>query len=68
MLNLTFNPSPGQRKTVQALPADLQKQGDRVSKLSSDQLPALISALKAAGIDVKTNPAAAAPRSPPPIR
>jgi hypothetical protein len=39
---------------LQALPAELQKQGDRVKKVSSDQLPALIKALKDAGVDVKT--------------
>jgi hypothetical protein len=54
MLNLNFNPSPGQKKTLQELPAELQTQGDRVSKLSTEQLPALVNALKAAGIDVKT--------------
>jgi len=36
------------------LPGDLQKQGDRVKKVSTDQLPALLKALKDAGVDVKT--------------
>jgi photosystem II stability/assembly factor-like uncharacterized protein len=54
MLNVNFNPNPEQKKTLQALPAELQKQGDRVKKVSSDQLPALIKALKDAGVDVKT--------------
>jgi hypothetical protein len=39
MLNATFNPNPAQKKTIQTLPA-VQKQGDRVKKVSSDQLPA----------------------------
>jgi hypothetical protein len=46
--------SDEQRKTLQALPAELQKQMDRVSKVASDQLPALIKALKDAGIEAKT--------------
>jgi hypothetical protein len=54
MLNLSFNPSPAQKKTIQTIPADLQKQADRVSKVSGDALPALIKNLKAAGIEVKT--------------
>jgi photosystem II stability/assembly factor-like uncharacterized protein len=54
MLNATFNPNPAQKKTIQMLPAELQKQGDRVKKLSSDQLPALLKALKDAGVEVKT--------------
>jgi hypothetical protein len=54
MLNVSFAVSDDQRKTLQALPADLQKQMDRVTKVVSDQLPALIKALKDAGIEVKT--------------
>ncbi len=41
------------RNLLQTLPAELQKQGDRVKKVSTDQLPALIKALKDAGVDVK---------------
>jgi photosystem II stability/assembly factor-like uncharacterized protein len=54
MLNLSFNPSPAQKKTIQTIPAELQKQADRVNKVSSDALPTLIRNLKAAGIEVKT--------------
>jgi len=54
MLNVTFNPNPEQKKTIQAIPAELQKQGDRVKKVSGASLPALIKALKDAGIEVKT--------------
>jgi hypothetical protein len=54
MLNVNFNPNPEQRKTLQALPAELQKQGDRVKKVAADQLPALLKALKEAGVEVKT--------------
>jgi len=54
MLNVNFNPNPEQKKTLRALPAELDKQGDRVTKLAADQLPALLKALKAAGVDVKT--------------
>ncbi|MEO7084779.1 MAG: hypothetical protein ABI442_05875, partial [Gemmatimonadaceae bacterium] len=54
MLNVSFNPSPTQKKTIQTIPGELQKQGERVSKVSTDALPALIKSLKAAGIDVKT--------------
>jgi photosystem II stability/assembly factor-like uncharacterized protein len=53
MLNVTFNPNPEQKKTIQAIPAELQKQGDRVKKVSGETLPALIKALKDAGVDVK---------------
>ena len=54
MLNATFNPNPAQKKTMQTIPAEIQKQGERVKKVSTDQLPALIKALKDAGVDVKT--------------
>jgi hypothetical protein len=53
MLNVTFNPNPEQKRTVQVLPAELAKQGARVKKLSGDDLPALIQALKDAGVTVK---------------
>jgi photosystem II stability/assembly factor-like uncharacterized protein len=53
MLNVTFNPNPEQKKTIQSIPADLQKQGDRVKKVQSTSLPALLKSLKDAGIDVK---------------
>ncbi len=53
MLNVSFAVSDEQRKTLQSLPADLQKQMDRVNKVVTDQLPALVKALKDAGIEVK---------------
>jgi len=53
MLSVSFAVSEDQRKTLQSLPADLQKQMDRVAKVVSDGLPALIKALKDAGIEVK---------------
>ncbi|HXT16433.1 MAG TPA: hypothetical protein VN706_12425 [Gemmatimonadaceae bacterium] len=53
MLNVTFNPSPAQKKTVQALPAEIDKQAARVKKVSTTDLPALIKALKDAGVEVK---------------
>jgi hypothetical protein len=54
LLNSTFSPNPEQKRQLLTLPADLQKQGDRVKKVSTDQLPALLKALKDAGVDVKT--------------
>ena len=54
MLGISFNPNPEQKKTIQALPAEIQKQGDRVGKVAAGELPALIKALKDAGIEVKT--------------
>jgi photosystem II stability/assembly factor-like uncharacterized protein/uncharacterized membrane protein YgcG len=54
MLNVSFAVSDEQRKTLQALPADLQKQADRVTKVVTDELPALIKALKDSGVEVKT--------------
>jgi len=54
LLNSTFNPNPEQKRLLLTLPTDLQKQGDRVKKVSTDQLPALLKALKDAGVDVKT--------------
>ena len=53
MLNVSFAVSDEQRKTLQALPADLQKQMERVNKVQTEQLPALIKALNDAGIQVK---------------
>jgi hypothetical protein len=54
MLNVTFAVSDGQRKTIQSLPDELQKQADRVNKLVNDRVPALLKQLKDAGVDVKT--------------
>jgi hypothetical protein len=54
MLNANFNPSPDQKKTLQTLPAELEKQSERVKKVATDQLPALLKALKDAGVEVKT--------------
>ncbi len=54
LLNSTFNPNPDQKRQMLTLPADLQKQGDRVKKISTDELPALLRALKDDGVDVKT--------------
>jgi hypothetical protein len=54
LLNSTFNPNPDQKRLLLTLPSDLQKQGDRVKKVSTDQLPALLKALKDAGVEVKT--------------
>jgi hypothetical protein len=53
MLNVSFAVTDDQRKTLQALPADLQKQMERANKVQSEQLPALIKALNDAGIQVK---------------
>jgi len=53
MLGISFNPNPEQKKTLQALPAEIQKSGERVSKVSTGSLPALIKALKDAGVEVK---------------
>ena len=53
MLNVSFAVTDDQRKTIQTLPADLQKQMERVGKVESDELPALIKALRDAGIEVK---------------
>ena len=54
MLNVSFAVTDDQRKTIQALPADLQKQMDRMTKVVHEGLPALVKALKDAGIEVKT--------------
>ena len=54
MLNVNFNPNPEQKRTVQTLPAALATQAARVKKLAADDLPALLKALKDAGVEVKT--------------
>jgi photosystem II stability/assembly factor-like uncharacterized protein len=64
LLNVNFNPSPEQAKTLRALPQDVDKQAERVKKVAGDELPALIGALKAAGVEVK--PAASSTTSPRP--
>ena len=53
MLNVSFSVTEEQKKTIQVPAADLQKQMERVTKVVHDELPALIKALKDAGIDVK---------------
>jgi photosystem II stability/assembly factor-like uncharacterized protein len=54
LLNVPFSPSADQRATLQALPAELQKQADRLQRLMGDRMPALVKTLRAAGIDLKT--------------
>jgi hypothetical protein len=54
MLNINFNPSPEQKKTVETMPGELEQQAARVKKISSEELPALIKALQSAGVEVKT--------------
>ena len=54
MLNISFSVTDDQKKTIQALPSDLQKQMDRVTKVVHEDLPALIKSLKDAGIEVKS--------------
>ena len=54
MLNISFSVSDDQKKTIQALPADLQKQMERVTKVVHDELPALIKSLKDAGIEIRS--------------
>jgi hypothetical protein len=53
MLGISFNPSPEQKRLMQVLPGEIQKNGDRVEKVMRDDLPALIKALKAVGVDTK---------------
>jgi hypothetical protein len=52
MLNGTYNPSPEQKATAVALPAEVQKQAERITNVSTVRLPALIKALKDAGVTV----------------
>jgi photosystem II stability/assembly factor-like uncharacterized protein len=54
MLNATFNPNPAQKQLLQVLPGELAKQSERVKKVSTQDLPALLKALKDAGVDIKT--------------
>jgi photosystem II stability/assembly factor-like uncharacterized protein len=54
LLNVPFNPSEEQRKTIQELPLELQKQAERLNKVVSERLPALLKALKDAGVEVKS--------------
>jgi hypothetical protein len=55
IMNVLFAPSPQQLKTLKGFPAELQQQVDRVTKVSTDRLPALLKALKEAGVEVKSN-------------
>jgi hypothetical protein len=54
ILNVPFNPSQEQRKTLQSLPLELQKQSDRLDKVISQRLPALLRSLRDVGIEVKS--------------
>ena len=67
LLNASFNPTPEQQRTLRALPQDIEKQSDRVKKLSAEALPGLVDALKAAGVEVKPQtPSTPIPRPPSP--
>jgi hypothetical protein len=55
IMNVLFAPSPEQLKTLKGFPAELQLQVDRITKVRANRLPALLEALKAAGIEVKPN-------------
>ena len=54
ILNVPFNPSAEQRNNILSLPADIQKQSERLAKVVNDRLPALRKAMKDAGIEVKS--------------
>jgi hypothetical protein len=54
IMNVLFSPSPQQLKTLKGFPAELQLQLDRVKKVESERLPALLQQLKAAGVEVKS--------------
>jgi len=56
MLNVPFNPTPAQIEAMKALPADLQKQVDRLMKLVKERIPALQQALQAAGVTTPKTP------------
>ncbi len=53
VMAVPFNPTPAQLTTVRELPTALTGQGDRVTKVAKDRLPALQKALEAAGITVR---------------
>lgn len=54
IMNVWFSPTTQQLKTLKGFPAELQGQVDRVNKVATDRLPALLQALKAAGVEVKS--------------
>ncbi len=53
LMNVLFPPSPQQLRTLKGFPAELQQQVDRITRVSTERLPALLKALQAAGIEVK---------------
>jgi hypothetical protein len=53
MLGISFNPSPEQKKLMQTLPGEIQKNGDRIEKVRKDELEAIVKALQSAGVTVK---------------
>jgi hypothetical protein len=54
LMNVFFAPSPQQLKTLKGFPAELLLQVNRIQKVSGERLPALVKALRTAGIEVKT--------------
>ncbi|MEP6762835.1 MAG: glycosyl hydrolase [Gemmatimonadaceae bacterium] len=53
MLNNNFNANPSQVRVLRFAPDSLAKQNDRIQKLRSDRLPALIKLLNEQGVTVK---------------
>ncbi|HVZ48058.1 MAG TPA: hypothetical protein VG916_04705, partial [Gemmatimonadaceae bacterium] len=53
VMNVFFSPTPEQLRLVKSLPADLQKQADRLEKLVKERIPAIEKALQDAGVTVR---------------
>jgi hypothetical protein len=53
VLNVTFSPNENQRRTVQALPLDLQRQTDRLQKLTAERLASVRRTVREAGVEVR---------------
>jgi hypothetical protein len=68
LLNVSFNPSPEQAKTLRTLPLDVEKQADRVKKLSAEGLPSLLDALRSAGVELTPATVPTTPARPPSMR
>jgi hypothetical protein len=50
MMTGQFNPNPDQRRVTLEVPALLKQQDDRLQRILRDRLPAVVQALKSAGV------------------
>jgi photosystem II stability/assembly factor-like uncharacterized protein len=53
VLNSNFMPTPDQRRALEGLPQELERQAERLNRITQQRIPAALRALQAAGVQVR---------------